>query len=628
MNLLDKLLDNELFKQINISCKFPLMKKSNIEILKELILLFPEFDKKDIIFIKQNINNKEFLLHSTTCKCGNFKHTYLNYCSRKCNYFKQAVVKKMEETCLKTKGVRNASLLDEVKNKISIKNKSKSEYAKIIRIQTNLKRFGVDNYTKTDECKNKMKQTNLNKYGTEYYSQTKEYNDKCKQTNKERFGKDYYSQTQEWKDRIVDTSLEKFGANNVRKSDYFKQKVKEINLQKYGKEYYTQTNEYRKRCREVWNNKSEEELKDIKERSKQTRIKNGNQYPDNIIAKFIEQWNLDRKPTPNDFTYFVRKYTGNDCSKTMSYGIINKFNSKELFQYNEPLLEIIVEDFLNENNIKFEKRNRTLIKPLELDFYLPDYKVAIEVNDIWSHNSTVGPIGSKPKPLNYHFNKTIKCQEKGIRLIHIYEPYIFNTNSWNIIKNIILHSCNRSKKIYARNTEVVIKPASDMKDFFNKNNIQGYRPAKTAFILVDKKTKEPLMCYTVGYAWFGKGKYDAEITRGACKLGYTIVGGASKLWKHIIEYYKDKDLNGNKGSIDSIVYYVDLNYYNGSSINFLKNTKFIKNQLSFWNYWVDEKILKNRDPNKHKKIKQLEQQGKILVVGNSGTQVNLWTRNK
>lgn len=48
-------------------------------------------------------------------------------------------------------------------------------------------------------------------------------------------------------------------------------------------------------------------------------------------------------------------------------------------------------------------------------------------------------------------------------------------------------------------------------------------------MLLDKITKEPLMGYLVGDAYFGKGKYDAEISRGACKLGYSIVGGASKI---------------------------------------------------------------------------------------------------
>ena len=62
------------------------------------------------------------------------------------------------------------------------------------------------------------------------------------------------------------------------------------------------------------------------------------------------------------------------------------------------------------------------------------------------------------------------------------------------------------------------------------------------------------MCYTVGHAFFGKGAYDAEIARGCCitnykktGLGIQVIGGASKLWKAILNYYEDKNLD-NKTS--------------------------------------------------------------------------------
>ena len=77
----------------------------------------------------------------------------------------------------------------------------------------------------------------------------------------------------------------------------------------------------------------------------------------------------------------------------------------------------------------------------------------------------------------------------------------------------------------------VVTVPKELKEFFTKNNIQGYRNANTAFCL--EYENEVVMCYTVGHAWFRKGLYDAEIARGACKLGCTVVGGASKLWKSI-----------------------------------------------------------------------------------------------
>ena len=62
-------------------------------------------------------------------------------------------------------------------------------------------------------------------------------------------------------------------------------------------------------------------------------------------------------------------------------------------------------------------------------------------------------------------------------------------------------------------------------------------------------------------------------------------------------------------------------------MTFLKNVVHIKDQPSFWNYFVDIKQLKNRDPKNHSEIKKLEQEGRVLVVGNSGTSVNVWYKD-
>ena len=87
------------------------------------------------------------------------------------------------------------------------------------------------------------------------------------------------------------------------------------------------------------------------------------------------------------------------------------------------------------------------------------------------------------------------------------------------------------------------------------------------------------MCYTVGHAFFGKGAYDAEIARGCCitnynntGLGIQVIGGASKLWKAILNYYDDKGLDNKPGRINSIIYYTDSRYYNGKSIGHLMDS--------------------------------------------------------
>lgn len=58
--------------------------------------------------------------------------------------------------------------------------------------------------------------------------------------------------------------------------------------------------------------------------------------------------------------------------------------------------------------------DRTEIFPKELDIYLPELKIAFEFNGTYWHSD-------KKIEKTYHFNKTINCEEKGIKLFHIFE---------------------------------------------------------------------------------------------------------------------------------------------------------------------------------------------------------------
>lgn len=269
--------------------------------------------------------------------------------------------------------------------------------------------------------------------------------------------------------------------------------------------------------------------------------------------------------------------------------------------------------------VDFITNDRTAIKPQEIDFYFPKQKVGIEVNDLWTHNSSYSPFGKEPKPKNYHMEKSKLAKEKGIRLIHAWEHYLYDENKLSVLKNAIKHALGISKyRVYARNTYVKEVPNTSLKDFFNKNNIQGFRGAKTAYALFDKNTDEVLMAYSVGNPHFSHQKYDLELIRGASKLDTTIVGGASKLWKYIID---------NNPEVNSIVYYIDRNIYNGSSISTLEgNLELVSTQVGFWNYFVDTKEMKNRQPKHHKEIKELVEQGKVWEVYNAGTETYVWTR--
>ena len=179
------------------------------------------------------------------------------------------------------------------------------------------------------------------------------------------------------------------------------------------------------------------------------------------------------------------------------------------------------------------------------------------------------------------------------------------------------------KVFMARKTVVHVERAYDLKSFFQENNINGYRVAKDAICLSDKASGELLMAYAVGHAYFGKGKYDLEIARGACKLGYHVIGGTSKLWKYIEETYApDK----------SIVYYVDLNQFNGNSLDTLceqfPDLHYVSSKYSYKNWFVAEQKMKNRDPMRHKAIMELTREGSVKTCWDAGSLVYVREPNK
>lgn len=103
--------------------------------------------------------------------------------------------------------------------------------------------------------------------------------------------------------------------------------------------------------------------------------------------------------------------------------------------------ELELQKFFKSLNIDFIPNSRQIIKPYELDIYLPKYKLAIEFDGLyWHSNEFVSP--------NYHKMKTDICNNKGIRLIHIFE------NEW-ASKQVIIKK--KLKEILDKNNSTNIK---------------------------------------------------------------------------------------------------------------------------------------------------------------------------
>lgn len=117
---------------------------------------------------------------------------------------------------------------------------------------------------------------------------------------------------------------------------------------------------------------------------------------------------------------------------------------KDFYSYSNPELEtkhMLISLGFQEGE-DFLPNVRSVISPFELDFYLPNYSLAIEVSPTHTHNSKYG-WAKMTKGLNkdYHYNKFKMCEDKGIDLITI-----FDWMSLSDIKKIIKTKCNLYKE--------------------------------------------------------------------------------------------------------------------------------------------------------------------------------------
>ena len=192
-------------------------------------------------------------------------------------------------------------------------------------------------------------------------------------------------------------------------------------------------------------------------------------------------------------------------------------------------MEII--EYIKENiDDEIVIRDTKIIYPNELDIYIPSHCLAIEYNGMIWHSEKFG------KDKTYHLNKTEKCQEKGIRLIHIFE------NEWlehkEIVKSKIRHLLNKDNnlnKIFARRCIIKEINKDISREFLEKNHIQGSCSATIH-----------LGCYfnteLIGVITFKKESKDEnnhnwELTRFATNINKHCIGIGGKLFKYFIRNY-------------------------------------------------------------------------------------------
>ncbi len=204
----------------------------------------------------------------------------------------------------------------------------------------------------------------------------------------------------------------------------------------------------------------------------------------------------------------------------------------------------------------------------ELDFYIPELKLAIEVNGVYYHSLKFR------KDIDYHLSKTEESESLGLRLIHIF------SDEWvkkrYIVKERLKSLVGVSGKHYARKLKIRSVSWAETKKFLDETHIQGSGSATSNNYFLTDAEGNDVACMTFSKARFVSDKSIWELVR-YCSKG-TVVGGFSKLLKNFLR----------ETSVDTILSYADRrwsqgNVYSKNGFRFTHNTKpgyFYSNSLN------------------------------------------------
>lgn len=413
---------------------------------------------------------------------------------------------------------------------------------------TNLKKYGTKYVLcKGSPIRSKVEATNLEKYGSITPFGNKSIQESAKQSIERIYGVDNVFKSEDMQSKIRNTLRKKYGVDNPMKLEVFKKKCIDTNISKYGAAY--------------WGASKSGILSRMQDPTKYELFVNFKSNP----VQYIQTMYGSNKPTLHQLGLDV----GVDIATISKY--ILESGCEYLISYNKSTMEYDVYEYIKslDDNIKIIRNDRSIIAPHELDLYFPEYNFAIECNPTYTHNSSAPTHwNSYITPKTYHRDKSIKCSERGIQLLHLYScDWKYRTD---IIKSMICNLLHKNTNIYyARKLEIKEVPDSESYRFLQKNHIQGYTTAKVRIGLYASDTLISIMTfsrprYTAGF----RKDYDAntwELTRFCTTLYSTCVGGASKLFNYFIRTYcpgkiiSFSDIGMTTGNVYSILGFIPVN---------------------------------------------------------------------
>lgn len=308
-----------------------------------------------------------------------------------------------------------------------------------------------------------------------------------------------------------------------------------------------------------------------------------NKLPDNI-----HQLLSDRDWLENE--YVIKERTLSDIALELGvyYGTVGEYCRQHNFEIrqrtNYSIEENIICDYLSGIGVSYVRNDWTVLGNREIDIYIPDFRIGIEVNGLYwhSYNPFCAHTPSYENKLR-HISKTRDAMNAGISLIQLTDYEI--KNNLDMVKSLILSKLGKLKRIYARKCDIRLVKKDEERGFLEKNHFQGFSGSSHAVGLYSEDSL--VMIMTFGKPRYAKN-YDVEMIRLCTEAGTIVIGGAPKLLKHSIKEFK----------FANIISYCDNSKFSGSVYSSLGFTPLDFKSPGY--LWTDGSTIIPRYKSQHK----------------------------
>lgn len=341
----------------------------------------------------------------------------------------------------------------------------------------------------SEVVQDKKKKSYLDKYGVDNPSKSKEVLDKISRTFEEKFGGQIFS-LESFRNKIKETSRKKYGTDSPMSrgsllrismdkeaENEFRSKYAEFNIIDYSPDKWGTCKILCDKCLNVYE---------------------------------ISKWNLHQRK--------IKSLMDNPCT------ICNPIGSKM-----DTKIELFIEDFLNQNGILYLKKDKKVLKGLEIDYFMPSKNIGIEIDGLYWHSI-------KFRDKKYHINKTDIAGKSGVKLIHIFEDEILNKG--DLVKSRLSSILGINQyRIDARKCKIKIVSKEESRIFLEASHLSGSIGSSFNIGLIHEGNLVSLMTFGKNRKALGRNHIEGEweMIRFCSLPGVTVIGAASRLIKYFID---------------------------------------------------------------------------------------------